>query len=100
MVMPAASVFFIVGKFLYRWRATPTASTVKHGMVWRPVAGGGRPPRARRASQDAAARGSRLREFRWKNSAWLATAETMAGWNGFEMRKAGSGLSPVRKRSG
>ena len=50
--------------------------------------------------QDAAALGARLRELRWKNSAWLATAETIAGWNGFEIRKAGSGRSPVRKRSG
>ncbi len=47
-----------------------------------------------------AAFGARLRELRWKNSAWLATAETIAGWNGFEIRKAGSGRSPVRKRSG
>src|SRR6185436_3944848 len=50
--------------------------------------------------QPAAARGARLRELRWKNSAWLATAETIAGWNGFEIRNAGSGRSPVRKRSG
>jgi len=64
---------------------------------------GDRRPRVRSSAavrQDAAARGSRLREFRWKNNAWLATAETMAGWNGFEMRNAGSGRSPVRKRSG
>ncbi len=38
-----------------------------------------------------AARGVRLRELRWKNSAWLATADTIAGWNGFEIRNAGSG---------
>ena len=44
--------------------------------------------------------GVRLRELRWKNSAWLATADTIAGWNGLEIRKAGSGRSPVRKRSG
>jgi hypothetical protein len=44
--------------------------------------------------------GARLRELRWKNSAWLATADTIAGWNGFEIRNAGSGRSPVRKRSG
>src|SRR5437899_4191610 len=50
--------------------------------------------------QADAARGARLRELRWKNSAWLATAETIAGWNGFEIRNAGSGRSPVRKRSG
>ena len=49
---------------------------------------------------DAAARGARLRELRWKNSAWLATADTIAGWNGFEIRNAGSGRSPVRNRSG
>jgi hypothetical protein len=53
-----------------------------------------------RNDQEAAARGARLRELRWKNSAWLATAETIAGWNGFEIRNAGSGRSPVRKRSG
>jgi len=51
-------------------------------------------------NQEAAALGARLRELRWKNSAWLATAETIAGWNGFEIRNAGSGRSPVRKRSG
>lgn len=43
---------------------------------------------------------SRRRAVCWKNSAWLMTAETFAGWNGFAMRKAGSGRSPVRKRSG
>jgi hypothetical protein len=43
---------------------------------------------------------ARLRELRWKNSAWLATADTMAVWNGLEIRNAGSGRSPVRKRSG
>src|SRR5450432_1035843 len=48
--------------------------------------------------QDAAALGGRLRELRWKNSAWLATAETIAGWNGLEIKNAGSGRSPVRKR--
>src|ERR1700751_6074902 len=52
------------------------------------------------ASQEAAALGARLRELRWKNSAWLATAETMAGWNGLEIKNAGSGRSPVRNRSG
>ncbi len=50
--------------------------------------------------QLAAAREGRLRELRWKNSAWLVTADTIAGWNGFEIRNAGSGRSPVRKRSG
>ena len=38
--------------------------------------------------------------LRAKNSAWLAMAETIAGWNGLAIRKAGSGRSPVRKRSG
>jgi hypothetical protein len=38
--------------------------------------------------------------LRWKNSAWLTTAETVAGWNGLAIRKAGSGRCPVRKRSG
>jgi len=28
------------------------------------------------------------------------TADTIAGWNGFEIRNAGSWRSPVRKRSG
>src|SRR5262245_27574995 len=28
--------------------------------------------------------------LRWKNSAWLTTAETVAGWNGLAIRKAGS----------
>src|SRR5215212_3252349 len=56
--------------------------------------------RLKRFDQPAAALGARLRELRWKNSAWLATAETIAGWNGFEIRNAGSGRSPVRKRSG
>ena len=51
-------------------------------------------------SVQAAGRGTLLRELRWKNSAWLATAETIAGWKGFEIRNAGSGRSPVRKRSG
>jgi hypothetical protein len=51
-------------------------------------------------SYPVAVLGARLRELRWKNSAWLATAETIAGWNGFEIRNAGSGRSPVRKRSG
>jgi protein TonB len=54
----------------------------------------------RRFAYAAGALGVRLRELRWKNSAWLATAETIAGWNGFEIRNAGSGRSPVRKRSG
>lgn len=44
--------------------------------------------------------GALLRELRWKNKAWLATADTIAGWNGFDIRNAGSGRSPVRKRSG
>ena len=38
--------------------------------------------------------------LRWKNSAWLTTADTVAGWNGLAIRKAGSGRCPVRKRSG
>ena len=29
--------------------------------------------------QEAAARGDLLRELRWKNKAWLATADTIAG---------------------
>jgi hypothetical protein len=30
-------------------------------------------------AQEAAALGARLRELRWKNNAWLATADTIAG---------------------
>src|SRR5579862_312237 len=43
---------------------------------------------------------SRWRALRPKNRAWLTTAETTASWNGFAIRKAGSGRCPVRKRSG
>ncbi len=32
-----------------------------------------------RSDQNAATCGERLRELRWKNNAWLATAETIAG---------------------
>jgi hypothetical protein len=46
------------------------------------------------------ARRSRRAALRSKNSAWLMTAETIAGWNGFAIRNAGSGRSPVRNRSG
>ena len=49
--------------------------------------------------QPAARRWPRL-ALRSKNSAWLTTAETVAGWNGLAIRKAGSGRWPVRKRSG
>ena len=38
--------------------------------------------------------------LRSKNSAWLTSAETVDCWYGLETRKAGSGRSPVRKRSG
>src|ERR1700748_790865 len=65
--------------------------------------GDGAPDQTRYATSDPnqeAAFTARLRELRWKNSAWLATADTMAGWDGFEIRNAGSGRSPVRKRSG
>lgn len=37
---------------------------------------------------------------RSKNSAWLIAAFTASGWKGLVMRKAGSGRSPVSKRSG
>jgi hypothetical protein len=37
---------------------------------------------------------------RSKNSAWLIAAFTASGWNGLVIRKAGSGRSPVRSRSG
>src|ERR1700709_1023893 len=44
--------------------------------------------------------GARFFELRWKNSAWLAPAETIAGWKSLDTKNAGSGRSPVRKRSG
>src|SRR6185503_10276917 len=79
-------------------REDPSYSQQKSGAQW------GAPDHfnstLQRFDQPVAARGARLRELRWKNSAWLATAETIAGWNGFEIRNAGSGRSPVRKRSG
>jgi len=50
--------------------------------------------------QEAAARGARLRELRWKNSAWLATGRDHRGLERLEIKNAGSGRSPVRKRSG
>ena len=37
---------------------------------------------------------------RSKNSAWLIAAFTASGWNGLVIRKAGSGRSPVSRRSG
>src|SRR5271166_2394225 len=51
-------------------------------------------------AHQAVTRRSRLFAVRSKKSAWLATAETVAGWNGLAIKKAGSGRSPVRKRSG
>jgi hypothetical protein len=61
----------------------------------------GRALHVERYFQDQAdARISRRRALCWKKSAWLITAETFAGWNGLAIRKAGSGRSPVRKRSG
>ena len=50
--------------------------------------------------RQAVTRRSRRFAVRSKNRAWLATADTVAGWNGLAIRKAGSGRSPVRKRSG
>ena len=43
---------------------------------------------------------SRRAALRSKNKAWLITADTIAGWKGLVNRNAGSGRSPVRKRSG
>jgi hypothetical protein len=37
---------------------------------------------------------------RSKKSAWLMVARTVSAWKGFVMRNAGSGFSPVSKRSG
>src|SRR6478672_8440852 len=48
----------------------------------------------------AGTRGTRCLALRSKNKAWLAMADTIAGWKGFEIRKAGSGRSPVKNRSG
>jgi hypothetical protein len=41
-----------------------------------------------------------LPAFLSKKSAWLIAAFTASGWNGFVIRNAGSGFSPVSKRSG
>jgi hypothetical protein len=46
------------------------------------------------------ARFLRWTALRSKNSAWLTSAETVDCWYGLETRNAGSGRSPVRKRSG
>jgi hypothetical protein len=46
------------------------------------------------------ARFLRCTALRSKNSAWLTSAETVDCWYGLETRNAGSGRSPVRKRSG
>jgi hypothetical protein len=46
------------------------------------------------------ARFLRWTALRSKNNAWLTSAETVDCWYGLETRKAGSGRSPVRKRSG
>jgi hypothetical protein len=52
-------------------------------------------------TEDQAGTGrSRRLALRSKNRAWLATADTAAGWKGLAIRKAGSGRSPVRNRSG
>lgn len=40
------------------------------------------------------------RDFVSKKRAWLTMAFTISGTNGLVMRKAGSGFSPVSKRSG
>src|SRR3569833_4590812 len=94
VVMPAAPRFYfgaaILGSAQHRRRHKKTG-TLFGGAGFTIVL----PPR-----RQAAGLGMRLRELRWKNSAWLATADTIAGWKGFEIRNAGSGRSPVRKRSG
>jgi hypothetical protein len=46
------------------------------------------------------ARFLRCTALRSKNSAWLTSADTVDCWYGLETRNAGSGRSPVRKRSG
>lgn len=53
------------------------------------------PPRAQ-----PIARFLRWTALRSKNSAWLTSAETVDCWYGLDTRNAGSGRSPVRKRSG
>ncbi len=87
VVMPAAPLFFVSTIQSSKEKAGTRITAFRLFLI------------AANRVQDAAARG-RLLELRWKNNAWLATADTMAGWNGFEIRKAGSGRSPVRKRSG
>jgi hypothetical protein len=91
VAMPAARWFYLKTEF------QPRQAEIKNGA---PHGRAELVSMQRNLDQEAAARGALLRELRWKNSAWLATAETIAGWNGFEIRNAGSGRSPVRKRSG
>lgn len=89
VVMPAAPLFLCLLQRTKKPERDHRVPAFCHGCVFR----------TQSPLQDAAALG-RLLELRWKNSAWLATADTMAGWKGFEIKNAGSGRSPVRKRSG
>src|ERR1700694_1468319 len=100
VVMPAAPCFLSKKKECFVRRPHPSASMPPRQKVRRAVKRAGLISTQSVFDQEAAARGARLRELRWKNSAWLATAETIAGWNGFEIRHAGSGASPGRHRSG
>jgi len=50
-------------------------------------------------SDDERAGGHAL-SFAIQDATVVALGETVAGWNGLAIRKAGSGRSPVRKRSG
>lgn len=85
VVMPAAPLFSFLFRSLNQTKSRSHRLRLETACMQR--------------DQDAAAFGLLL-ELRWKNRAWLATADTMAGWNGLEIRNAGSGRSPVRKRSG
>src|SRR3954454_21054741 len=99
LVLPAFPL--CIGRILEAGRFIPTRFFLDLPPAKKKPRRGGAFSRNRKGRQaHAVARASRRLALCWKNSAWLITAETFAGWNGFAIRKAGSGRSPVRKRSG
>ena len=88
----AATPFFLSGAGKNALASTIASKKVRPGTP--------RPPYFFTLPRGQLARRSRRRALRSKNRAWLMTADTVAGWKGFAIRNAGSGRSPVRKRSG
>jgi hypothetical protein len=78
-----------IGRILPAHLAGESSSRRKKGEIRRPF-----------CRRQPIARFLRWTALRSKNSAWLTRAETVDCWYGLETRKAGSGRSPVRKRSG